>query len=159
MRTNALGVAVPGGIDYAYHSARLMLDVVRDEEELARYDHDQTDASARLPDADAEAKGGICQIDFERAFQAFSRARAADEIQSSSPHLLRFFALQYREQSELLVMWRAKCVARIWSRCGAQQGDVLGGVYFFFGTAEFARTLRDSAPEVLATWIVDDLTL
>ena len=160
VKVNALGVAVPGGIEYAYHSARIMLDRVQDEEAtLTNHDRNSQEAGPSRPRRGGEGAGGICQIDFERAYQTFSRTRAIEEIQKSSPQLLRFYALQYSNQSELKVMWRTQCVARIWSRWGTQQGDVMGGVYFFYGTVDFARTLRAAVPEVMATWIVDDLTL
>ena len=156
LQVNALGVAVPGGLEYAFHATRMMLDKVDDDEVLARYDTDLNTRPASEPSAQGS---GICQIDFTRAFQTFSRARAFTEIEEKSPHLLRFFVLQYYQPSQLLVTWKAACVARIWSQWGSQQGDVLGGVYFFYGTASFARQLRQICPNVLKTWIVDDLTL
>ena len=108
---------------------------------------------------DCEKQPAALQIDFTTAYQQFSRAKAYARIKQDHPRMLRFFIQQYYEESQLMMVWDGKKVLELPSTHGSQQGDIMGGFYFQFGTLDFAEELARTCPDAHIAWIVDDLTV
>jgi hypothetical protein len=149
------GVAVSGGLEYAYHANRLYLDNL-----LEGFDDALNDDDGSLDPNDFLLKQpGMLQTDFTNAFNSTCRAKIFARIKLEQPTWLRFFVLCYSTHAVLMVVWAGKVVATIKSRYGTQQGDVLGCHYFAFATLGFCERLARLVPDSQIAWIVDDLTV
>ena len=158
LKAKQYGVAVKGGIEYAFHSTRIFLDAKYDEHDVLWNEND------REPSEDAkksmeEAIPTTLQMDLSKAYQGFRRDAAFHRIKNEHPTMLRFFVFAYGKPSKLWVMHLGKVVKCIDSVHGSQQGDVMGGVYFGFGILEFAEGLSEEVPDAHMVWIIDDLTV
>ena len=155
LRVRQLGVGTKGGMEVAYHSTRLHLDALIDQEK----------------DVQNDSKGikGLLQADFTNAFNSTCRSQMFKSIAENAPQLLRFYVLCYSDERgtemngdrepPLLVIWAGKLQNIIKSSFGTQQGDVCSTMYFGFATLEFAEMLMEEVPEAWIAWYVDDLVV
>ena len=142
---NALGVAVPSGLEHAFHAACLVLDKVEDDEVIAQYDV--------APEAVSEERVFVCQYSHTPRgrhlpnrlhksipdLQLGTRLRGDSKNKPTAPPILRPAVLPtIAAAGDVAPCLRGADMEPV----GSQQ---LGGVYFFYGTAEFARQLPSSS--------------
>ncbi|MEC9336354.1 MAG: hypothetical protein VYC68_02515, partial [Candidatus Thermoplasmatota archaeon] len=147
------GVAVKGGIEYAYHSVRQHMMSAYDEFEQ-RYSSEDDDG-----DDDDDEVPGILKVDFKNGYNSTQRSKMLSQVEVKMPRLLRFTRYCYAQVGRLVFMYKGKVVQVLDSKFGSQQGDPLGGHYFALSIFDFMEELHAAFPEACVSWIVDDLTV
>ena len=145
------GVAVKGGIEYAYHSVRLHMLTAYDDYEQRHYAGDT--------DNDGDDVPGILKIDFRNGYNSTKRSKMISQVQAKMPRLLRFTRYCYAQVAEMVIMHQGAVVKVLDSKFGSQQGDPLGGHYFALSIYDFMAEFQERFPEACTSWIVDDLTV
>ena len=145
LKVRQFGVAIKGGIEYAYHSSRLQLFRMMDET-----NHLQCD-DVSVP--------GVDQIDCTNAFGLFRRSKTLKWKLENRPHLVRKYVFAYGVPATITYIWDGEIALQIQQHHGSQQGSVDGGHNFVFATLDFAEELISIAPEAHIVWIMDDLTV
>jgi hypothetical protein len=123
-RRGQLGVAVKGGAEAAVHLARRVL--------------------ARMEVAEEPA--ALIKIDFKNAFNAIDRGAVLAAVALDFPVLLPWAVACYGAPSSLVL--GAGAEARfIASRCGVQQGDPLGPLFFSLALSRVSLAVREALHE------------
>ena len=145
--TGQYGVAIPQGIEVAYHLSSLQLDYLLDGAQTV------TPTNAKRP--------GMLKLDFINAFGSVFRGQIAKQLVESAPHLLRIFDGHYGRPTTQFVVnpETGKSEAIVLSECGAQQGDPLGSAFFALGIHKFCEDLQGRFGDTAIAWIIDDLTV
>ena len=144
------GVAVKGGLEYAYHSVRLHM--------LSAYDDFEQRYYTGGDDTGDDAVPGVLKVDYSNGYNSTQRARMLAQVQAKLPRLLRFTRYCYAQIAKVVIMHRGKIVRVLDSRFGTQQGDPLGGHFFALSIYDFMLKLKDTFQNACVSWIVDDFT-
>ena len=151
-KVRQFGVAVKGGIEYAYASVRLhMLSSFEEYEENWESFGEELLGEEDIP-------GGL-KVDYTNGYGSTDRARMLAEVQEKFPELLRFTRFCYADRPAFVVMSKGKVVVEIATKFGTQQGDPLGGHLFALSIYKFMFDLKAAFPHACISWIVDDLTV
>jgi hypothetical protein len=100
----------------------------------------------------------LCGLDSSNAFNTVSRAAIAESIASSPfPELLPLFDLCHKVEGLLRVKCTDGSFTWLHSSEGAQQGDVLGPLFFAMALQPVLVSVQKAHPEVLITAYLDDV--
>jgi hypothetical protein len=144
------GVAVKGGIEYAYHSVRLHMLSAYDDFEQRYYSGDDRSDDDDVP--------GILKVDYTNGYNSTQRSRMLAQVEVKLPHLLRFARYCYAQVAKVVIMHKGATVRVLDSKFGSQQGDPLGGHFFALSIFDFMLELKDTFQNACVSWIVDDMT-
>ena len=133
-KVQQFGVAVKGGIEYAYASVRIhMLSSFAEQEEAANRPNGRWDLD-EIP--------GALKADFKNGYNSTCRAKMLAEVQARFPKMLRFVRFLYADSPLFVVMSKGKEVVKIATKYGTQQGDPLGGHLFALSLHKFEYAFR-----------------